>query len=345
MTASHLYSLQTPEEQKVADNEIDRLRSMAQKLRAEAAALEAERAQELAQVAESAFRKFDTNQDGEISLEELKAGLEKAFKMELDDKRVQQLMEDFDVSGDGKLQLDEFVGVDKFRNKLEMLVREEKQMALDAKKTAKLEAEMAKLAEARLSLINEKEPTSTDKILSVLPYLFPLLDSLQFGRFLLVENSENPFVIILGLLYTLYRSIPLSGLVAYFALTFLSSNLNLNRLVRFNMQQAIFVDIALFIPGLLVAATGLLASGAGFELPTGVTELGSDVVFGAVLLTVAYASVSSALGITPNKIPFISQRVEDRMPTIDMFDESGKFIPREVRNEKKDGEKKDDKRD
>jgi hypothetical protein len=111
------------------------------------------------------------------------------------------------------------------------------------------------------------------------------------------------------------------------------------------MQQAIFVDIALFIPGLLVAATGLLASGAGFELPTGVTELGSDVVFGAVLLTVAYASVSSALGITPNKIPFISQRVEDRMPTIDMFDESGKFIPREVRNEKKDGEKKDDKRD
>jgi hypothetical protein len=314
---------------------------MAQKLRAEAVALEAERAQELTAIAESAFRKFDTNQDGDISLDELKAGLEKSFKMELPDKRVQQLMEGFDVSGDGKLQLDEFVGVDKFSNKLEMLNREEKQMAKDSKKAAQMESERAQLAEARLSLLNEGEPTTTDKIVSVLPYLFPLLDSLQFGRFLLAENSDNPVVGILGLLYTVYRSIPLSGFLAYLALTFLSSNLSLNRLVRFNMEQAVFVDIALLLPGLLAAATGLIASGTGLELPPGVTELGSDVAFGAVLLTIAYASVSSALGITPDKIPFISQAVKDRMPTIDMFDESGRFSPPEMR----DGDKEDDKRD
>jgi Ca2+-binding EF-hand superfamily protein len=39
--------------------------------------------------------------------------------MELLDKRAQQLMEGFDVSGDGKLQLDEFVSVDKFVDTLE----------------------------------------------------------------------------------------------------------------------------------------------------------------------------------------------------------------------------------
>ena len=143
MPTSHLYSQPTPVEKRATDDEVERLKSMAQKLSAEAAALEDDRAQELAAIAESAFRKFDTNQDGGISLNELKAGLEKAFKMELPDKRVQQLMEGFDVSGDGKLQLDEFVSVNKFGNKLEMLNREEKQMALDSKKTAQMEAEMA----------------------------------------------------------------------------------------------------------------------------------------------------------------------------------------------------------
>jgi hypothetical protein len=261
--------------------------------------------------------------------------------MELPDKRVQQLMEGFDVSGDGKLQLDEFVSLNKFGNKLEMLNREEKKMTLDSQKAAQMESEKALLAEARLSLMNEGEPTTTDKIVSALPYLLPLLDGLQFGRFLLAENLDNPVFGILALLYNIYRSIPLGGFLAILALNFSASNLSLNRLVRFNSQQALFVDIALFLPGLLFAATGFIASGTGFEIPPGVIELGSDAVFGALLLTIAYSSVSSVLGITPDKIPFISQAVEDRMPNIDMFDENGKFSPPEMRND----EKKDDKRD
>jgi Skp family chaperone for outer membrane proteins len=105
---SHLYSQHTQEEQRVEGNDVvERLKSMAQNLRVEEAALEAERS--LAAIAEAAFRKFDTNQDGAISLVELKAGLKKTFKMQLPDKRVQQLIEGFDASGDGKLQLDEFV--------------------------------------------------------------------------------------------------------------------------------------------------------------------------------------------------------------------------------------------
>jgi hypothetical protein len=239
----------------------ERLKSMAQKLRTEAAALEDEedeRAQELTAIAESAFRKFDMNQDGGISL-----------------------------------------------NK------------------------------TRMSLINEGEPTTTDKIVSVLPYLLPLLDSLYFGRFKLAENSDNPIVGILGLLYTAFRTIPLSGLLVYLGLNFLTSNLRLNKLVRFNTQQAVVVDIALFLPSLLAAATGFVASSAGFELPPGVTELGSDAVFVAVILAIGYASISSALGITPDEIPFISQA------TIDMFDENGRFSPPELR----DGERKDDKGD
>jgi len=64
-----------------ADDEIERLRSMAAKIRAEVASLEADKAQEMADAAQKAFDKFDTNSDGAISLEELKTGLEKNLKV------------------------------------------------------------------------------------------------------------------------------------------------------------------------------------------------------------------------------------------------------------------------
>lgn len=54
---------------------------MAAKLRAEAASLEADKAQQMAQAAQKAFNKFDINDDGEVSLSELKIGLEKELKV------------------------------------------------------------------------------------------------------------------------------------------------------------------------------------------------------------------------------------------------------------------------
>lgn len=325
-----------------ADDEIQRLKAMAQKLRSEAASLEANQAEERASVAKLAFEKFDKNQDGDISLEELKAGLEKSMKMELSNERVQKLMNEFDVSGDGSLQLDEMVSVDKFRNKLEAYAREEKRLAREAVGEAKKEEEMARIAEMRLEILNDKEPTTKDKLISVLPYLFPLLDSLQFGRFLIMENADNPLVGLLGLLFAAYRSIPFSGFIAFLALNTLSSNPGLNKLVRFNMQQAIFLDIALFFPGLLAALIAGLGSVAGFTIPEAANQASSTAIFGVLLLTVMYTSISSLLGITPDAIPIISKAVEDRMPTTDMFDDDGKFVPREAREGKEENKKDDD---
>ena len=322
------------------DNEVERLRSMAAKLRAEASALEAQKAQEIADATERAFRKFDKDQDGSVTFEELKAGLEKVLKTELKEERVKKLMEEFDASGDGALQLSEFVGVEKFRNRLESLVRDEQSAAKDAIKKAKVEAEAAALTQARMELLNDKAPTTSDKIISVIPYLLPLLDGLQFGRFLL-EGQDNPAVAVLAILYTIYRSIPFSGFVAFLALSVLSGNLSINRQIRFNMQQAIYLDIALFIPGLVASLNGLVLGGLGVQIPQAVSQIGSDAVFVTLLVAIGYSVASSLLGITPDKIPFVSDAANRRMPTIDMFDAQGKFIgPTRNDDNKDDSEKK-----
>jgi hypothetical protein len=331
---------------KYEDDPVQRMRAMAQKLRAEAAALEADRAKERADATASIFRKFDQNRDEKITVEELQAGLEKVLKTTLPRSQVQALLQDLDVSGDGALQLEEFISVDQLGNRLGALARDEKQKALSAEKEAQKEAELAQLAVARMDLINDKEPTTVDKAVSVLPYLFPLLDSVQFGSFLLLQHQDNPAAIALATTYAIFRSIPLSGFLTFWLLSVLSSNPSLNRQVRFNMLQATFLDIALVIPGLLATLITLIP-GASASLPPGTIESGATAVFGLLLMTILYTSVSSVLGITPDKIPFISQAVQDRMPTLDMLDENGQFIPRYIRDEKKrmDDEKNKNKKD
>lgn len=265
------------------------------------------------------------------------------LQTEISEKRVKELMDVFDSSGDGSLQLDEFVTIDRFRNQLESLAREEKRLSIEAEQEAKMKEQEALLAEAKLEFLNEKEPTTSDKVVSVLPYLFPLMDGLMYGRFLLGmdDSGANPFVVILAVLYSLYRSIPFGGFIAFFALNTLGGNPSLNRLVRFNMQQAIYLDIALFFPSLIIGLGGLVAGAAGGgSLPAGFNEIFSDVIFGTLILTLAYCSVSSLLGIEPDKIPLISSSVQGRMPTIDMFDDSGRFVPRESREMDEDEDEK-----
>lgn len=303
---------------KETDDDITRLKSMAAKLRAEASQLEAQQTQTKADVAQRAFAKFDVNNDGMVSVSELKAGLEKTFKLELSDERATQLMQSFDASGDSALQLDEFVTTDQFRNRLDALVRDEKRQAREAAKEAKEEEENAQLLQSRLDLVNDKEPTNKEKAIACLPYLFPLLDSLQYASVWVNGHPDNVIGQLLATLYGAYLSIPFGGFIAFFALSTLSSNLQLNRLVRFNMQQAIYLDIALIVPALLAGAYTFLASSIGTELlPPQFIEAGYDAAFVAILATITYSIGSSALGKIPDKLPFISKAVGERTPTSD----------------------------
>jgi len=326
------------------ETEVQRLKAMATKLRAEVAELESQQATERTKFTEQIFQEFDANNDGDVTLDELKAALERTFKMEIADERVETLMKDFDKSGDGKLQIDEMVSVEQFRNRLEYLVQDEKRKTSEAIRSAAKSAEVSELIESQLALINDRPPTGTDKAISVLPYLFPLMDGLMFGQFLL-QDVSNPVIGVIASIYVLYRSIPFSGVLTFFGLSAGSNNLSLNRLVRYNMQQAIYLDFALFIPGIVGAITAAAASGLfGYQLPPGIAEIGSDAVFLTLLATLGYSTVSSLLGAEPDKIPFISDAVNKRVPSIDisMFDSEGRFVPPQLEQKEDDDKEKKD---
>ena len=326
------------------ETEVQRLKAMAAKLRAEAAELESQQASERTKFTAKVFQEFDANNDGDVTLDELKAALERTFKMEIPDERVEMLMKDLDKSGDGKLQIDEIVSVDQFRNRLEYLTQDEKRKTSEATRSAAKSAEVSELIESQLALINDSPPTGTDKAISVLPYLFPLMDGLMFGQFLL-KDTNNPVLGIVAAIYVLYRSIPFSGVLAFFGLSAGSNNPSINRLVRYNMQQAIYLDFALFVPGIVGAITAAAASGLfGYQLPPGIAEISSDAVFLTLLAALGYSTVSSLLGVEPDKIPFISDAVSKRVPSIDisMFDSEGRFVPPQLeKKEDDDNEKKD----
>lgn len=333
-----------------AESQIAKLKAMAAQLRAEAAELEAERRESMATAIAEAFDSFDTNRDGSISIEELRAGLQRELQATVSEEQAKQLMSSFDSSGDGALQLDEFKTVKEFQDKLEYVIREERNQADKAAieaREAKIAAESAqKLSSELAEYLNERPPTVPDRLYSVLPYLLPFLDTLPYGTPLLHQIGEdNPIVNLLANLFNTYNQIPFSGLVAFFALNIISNNLQLNRLIRFNLQQAILLDIALIIPGLIGGTFSAVLPGLANSPEIYYNT--STLTFALILMILGYCTASSLAGVTPNKLPIVSSQVEARMPSISNFlDNMAKMKEMEkeakenkIKN-KKDNEKK-----
>merc|ERR1712008_609125 len=276
------------------------------------------------------------NNDGTISVEELKIGLEQATKNDIPQGRIEKLLQQFDANGDGVLQMEEFVPLERLKNQLDFIAREEKATALEEAKVLKQVEEQKMLEEMRMAMVNDGEPTPSDKVVSILPYLFPLLETLQFAGPWMISHQDNVVAQVAAVVLTIYKSIPLSGFLLFFALNSVSRNLSLNRLIRFNMKQALFLDVAILVPGITVALLGAMGSGLGLPAGGPVQELLNDAVVLGTLVTIAYASVSSLLGVTPDQVPWVSQAANRRMVTRDTFRLEGKVV-RPPRSGEEDG--------
>lgn len=326
-----------------------RLLARAQKLRAEASELEAEQKLMIADQIYETFKYFDTDGSGTISVKELREGLCKTAQLCLMEEEAEELLKSFDANGDGVLQPEEFKSVEDFKKKFEAYVIEKRTEATQARMNARLEKKKAEEAEKRAEVVagilNDRAPTIADRFVSILPYLFPLLDATNYGLGILQDIPANPLLTAWLLFYKIYSTIPLSGIVAFVALNFLSSNLQLNRLIRFNIRQAIFLDISLIFPSLLSGIILVLLPELGVNVPTNFGTEINGLIFLTFAVAISYSSVSSLLGLAPDKIPYISERANSMLPTADQLKqflenkENGLLDKNTQKDDKKDKDK------
>lgn len=329
----------------IAEEKAARLRETAAAFRAQAAELEDKRELQRRVTAERSFNTFDTNKDGSVDVAELKAGLEtplrrsftkqltarmgrKPDREEVDariaalpggslfpDDLAHKLIDTYDRNGDGLLQQSEFAPTEELRTRLENMFREQQEREREARveeRQRQMDEKMKSSADAAAVAvspedINDGPATATDKALSALPYLLPLADGVMFGGHLFGAFPEQlawaqPLAFVLLAL----RSVPFATLAGFFGLSFLSGNPQVNKLVRFNMQQAINLDIALIVPGVLGALISASLGSDAYKLVP-LAEAGSDVVFVAMLVAVAYSIGTSATGAFPNKLPLLGR--------------------------------------
>merc|ERR1712070_806321 len=102
------------------------------------------------------------------------------------------------------------------------------------------------------------EPAAVDRVAAAAAYLFPITDGFGFGGY--IYKTVPP----LGALayqvapaINAFNSTPLLGLVFFIAFSSFSRNTGLSRFVRFNLQQALLLDIALIIPGFVGSAANM----------------------------------------------------------------------------------------
>nr|AUO68226.1 Tic20-like protein [Saccharina japonica] len=334
----------TSSEVEVAQEKAARLRETAAAFRAQAAELEDKRTQERQAGAERSFNSFDSNQDGAVDIVELKAGLEgplrrsfvkqltarmgrKPDREEIDariaalpggslfpDDLARKLIDTYDQNGDGLLQRSEFAPTEELRSRLENMFRDQQETARQARveeRQRQMEDKLAAEAGAEAGAVvpaggvNDGPATAADKALSALPYLLPLVDGISFaGHLFGAFPEQTAWAQPLAAVLLALRSLPFATLVGFFSLSALSGNPQVNKLVRFNMQQAINLDIALIVPGVLGALASVSLGQDAYKLVP-LAEAGSDVVFVAMLAAVAYSVVTSSTGSFPNKLPLL----------------------------------------
>lgn len=154
----------------------------------------------------------------------------------------------------------------------------------------------------------------SDRTFAALAYILPLYVGLSFSQFLF---NDFPFMAILGLpalpLALLSSVLPFGDLIIFMALLFfVIRNPKINYFIRFNVMQAILLDIALVLVNLIMGylLKPVLGSvGGGFML-----ETLTNMFFLATIAAVGYGVFKSVQGTLADEIPAISEAARMQMP-------------------------------
>ncbi|KAJ7978280.1 protein TIC 20-II, chloroplastic [Quillaja saponaria] len=173
--------------------------------------------------------------------------------------------------------------------------------------THPLKSKSSKSTVTRMSF----NPTpATDRLISAVSYTLPFFNSLQYGRYLFIQYPNlgilfDPLLPLLGL----YRSIPYSSFVAFFALYLgVVRNPSFSQYVRFNAMQSVTLDVLLVVPLLLQRIFNPGRGGLGFR----VMVWGHNALFIFSVFCFVYSVVSCILGRTPH-LPFVAEAAGRQM--------------------------------
>ncbi|KAJ8500334.1 hypothetical protein OPV22_010886 [Ensete ventricosum] len=149
-----------------------------------------------------------------------------------------------------------------------------------------------------------------DRILGAACYLYPFLDGVHYGRFVLTEFPSlqlvlQPFVPAIHL----FRSSPLIPSLLFFTLYFavVRNPSRFGRFVRFNTMQAIVLDVLLIFPDLLERIFNP-NGGIGLEL----LQSFDSTVFLFLLVSLVYGSTACLMGQVP-RLPLVAEAAEMRV--------------------------------
>jgi len=158
-----------------------------------------------------------------------------------------------------------------------------------------------------LYMSTDDEMDITDRILASAPYVLPMVDGVEFGKYIFMRIPALGLLekLTLGGLVNIFDKVPFSQLIIFIALSFASRNPEIPRQIRFNMQQAILIDIALIFPSVL--------GGVANNLPRFIVEPSTNFVFFCFAAAVGYSVVSNLSGKVPDQIPLISRTADEQI--------------------------------
>jgi len=304
------------------------LMAEAAQLRAEVAALEADKEKAKAKEQERLFGVFDVDNSGAIDLEELQRGLKLFWGVDVEEEMVKKLMKSQDKNSDGVLQKEEFDLAVMERNygklKAEERAVQEVVMKEKSKELAgqeEKEAEERALAEYKASLpIANDDNGIFARFGSILGYFLPLIDALRYSQAAVTYAPFlKGFILVFLELFRVLSVIPygFGPLLLFIGLQSAANNVQLPTLLRFNCRQSVLLTLSLFFPGIIGGLVNILYGGLQGTtdewgqwqqgvVPLAITEPCSALIFFTIFGCVMYSIASSLAGITPDLIPFVS---------------------------------------
>mmetsp|Transcript_29811 Transcript_29811/g.43387 ORF Transcript_29811/g.43387 Transcript_29811/m.43387 type:complete len:225 (-) Transcript_29811:339-1013(-) len=150
---------------------------------------------------------------------------------------------------------------------------------------------------------NDDEIPTSERIKSCIPYLLPIFDGDQFGKYIYLRFPPLGFLdeLCIKPVADKMHDIPFLGLAIFLLLSLGTlQNFDMSRNVRFNTQQAILIDILLILPEFI--GEGLVDA----DIPRYLAEPASNFVWYVYMSMVLYSVVFNLRGKKPDGIPYVS---------------------------------------